>query len=65
MLYILHFVCVCVELGNKIEGAYKMVKLSSSLVKGMEVVFCIIAEEIVELIRVPTYNNKGEFQVHN
>lgn len=56
--------CVCVELGNKIEGAYKMVKLSSSLVKGMEVVFCIVAEEI-ELIRVPTYNNKGEFQVHN
>lgn len=55
---------MCVELGNKIEGAYKMVKLSSSLVKGMEVVFCIVAEEI-ELIRVPTYNNKGEFQVHN
>lgn len=41
---------MCVELGNKIEGAYKMVKLSSSLVKGMEVVFCIIAEEIVEFI---------------
>lgn len=53
------------ELGNKIEGAYKMVKLSSSLLKGMEAVVYIVAEEVVELIGDPTYIHKDEFHVHN
>lgn len=42
-----------------------MVKLSSNLVKGMEAVVYIVTEQIVELIKDPTYNNKGEFHVHN
>lgn len=42
-----------------------MVKFSSSLVEGMEAVVYIVAEEIEELIRDPTYNNKGELHVHN
>lgn len=42
-----------------------MVKRSSSLVKGIEVVVYIVAEEIVELIRDSTYIHKDESHVHN